>query len=313
MAALGLVGVVSHVIPMGDEISSVVLLIGLAVGVDYSLFYLRREREERRRGALAREAVDIAAATSGRAILVSGLTVIAAMAGMLFAGDSTFVSFGIGSMIVVAVAMVGSITAVPAVLALLGSKVDRGRLPFLGRRMAARASGRALLARRRRRLAAPPAAQRRARRRPARRRSRSRRSRCTRRSAARATCRATSPVMRVYERMQAAFPGGQIPAVVVVRASDVQSPRMRAAIAELERRAIATRPVQRAGEVAVAPRRQRSRRSRSRWRATATTPPRCARSTTLRGDADPADGRRGARRARPTSPAWPPARRTSTT
>ena len=104
MAALGLVGIVSHVTPMDDSISSIVLLIGLAVGVDYTLFYLRREREERRRGAATLDAVDTAAATSGRAVVVSGLTVIVAMAGMFLAGDRTFTSLGLGSIIVVAVA-----------------------------------------------------------------------------------------------------------------------------------------------------------------------------------------------------------------
>ena len=84
MAALGLVGLVSHVLPMDEAVSSVVLLIGLAVGVDYSLFYLRREREERARGRSTREAIAIASATSGPRRIVSGLTVMIAMAGMLF-------------------------------------------------------------------------------------------------------------------------------------------------------------------------------------------------------------------------------------
>ena len=175
---------------------------------------------------------------------------------MLFAGDSTFVSFGIGSMIVVAVAMVGSITAVPAALALLGSKIDRGRLPFIGKRMTAPRGGRALLARRRRRVAASPAAQRRARRRPARRRWRFPAFSMHTALSGTSDLPRDLPVMRVYERLQAAFPGGQIPAEVVVRSSDLQSPRMRAAIAELERRALAERPVQRARRGDGRPRRQ---------------------------------------------------------
>ena len=133
MATLGLVAIPSHFIPMDDTISSIVLLIGMAVGVDYTLFYLRREREERRRGATGRQAIDTAAATSGRAVLISGFTVIAAMAGMFLAGDQTFTSLGVGSILVVAVAMIGSLTVVPAVLAALGDKVDKGRIPLLHR------------------------------------------------------------------------------------------------------------------------------------------------------------------------------------
>ena len=96
MATLGLVAIPSHFIPMDDTISSIVLLIGMAVGVDYTLFYLRREREERRRGATGMQAIDTAAATSGRAVLISGFTVMAAMAGMFLAGDRTFTSLGVG-------------------------------------------------------------------------------------------------------------------------------------------------------------------------------------------------------------------------
>ena len=131
MATLGLVALPSQIVPMDDMITSIILLIGLAVGVDYTLFYLRREREEKARGAGKLEAVHTAAATSGRAVLVSGFTVMAAMAGMLLAGDRTFTSLGIGAIMVVAVAMIGSLTVVPAMLAWLGDRVDKGRIPFL--------------------------------------------------------------------------------------------------------------------------------------------------------------------------------------
>lgn len=90
---------------MDESISSIILLIGMAVGVDYSLFYLRREREERKAGKTTAEAIEVAAATSGRAVLVSGLTVMVAMAGMFLAGDNTFTSLGVGSIMVVAVAI----------------------------------------------------------------------------------------------------------------------------------------------------------------------------------------------------------------
>jgi RND superfamily putative drug exporter len=239
MAALGLINLFSHVIPMDESISSIVLLIGLAVGVDYSLFYLRRAREERRAGCSTLGAVEQASATSGQAVLVSGLTVIIAMAGMFLAGDRTFTALGLGAIIVVAVAVAGSLTFVPAVLAALGDKVERGRIPFIGRRLARReghsrfweaivgwslrrpwvatlAAGGVLLV-----LALPALGMQTA-----------------------LTGTDDLPrkleVMRVYDRMQAAFPGGQIPAVVAVTARDVRTPQVQAAIERLEERALAT-------------------------------------------------------------------------
>ena len=128
-ATIGLLGPVSHVFgPVAEQINSVILLIGLAVGVDYSMFYLRREREERAAGAGERASLEAAAATSGRAILVSGFTVMVAMAGMYIAGDPTFASFATGTIIVVAVAMVGSLTVLPAMLAWLGDRIEKGRI-----------------------------------------------------------------------------------------------------------------------------------------------------------------------------------------
>jgi RND superfamily putative drug exporter len=132
-ATLGLLGPVSHIIPMDQNVSAVVLLVGLAVGVDYSLFYLKREREERAAGKGSRAAIEAAAATSGRSVLVSGITVMIAMAGMIFSQDKTFRSLGVGAMLVVLVAMIGSLTVLPALLAKLGDKVEKGRIPFLGR------------------------------------------------------------------------------------------------------------------------------------------------------------------------------------
>jgi putative drug exporter of the RND superfamily len=133
LATLGLVSLPSRLVPMDTQVSEVILLIGLAVGVDYSLFYLRRERDERRAGRSESAALEAAAATSGRAVLISGFTVIIAMAGMLLSGDKTFMSFAIGTMMVVAVAMVGSLTVLPAVLSKLGDRVEKGRIPFLHR------------------------------------------------------------------------------------------------------------------------------------------------------------------------------------
>ena len=133
VAALGLIALPSHLSPIDANIQSVILLIGLAVSVDYSLFYLRREREERAAGRSERSSLEVAAATSGRAVLISGLTVIAAMAGMFLTADKTFISFAQGTILVVAIAMAASLTVLPAVLAWLGDRVDKGRIPFLGR------------------------------------------------------------------------------------------------------------------------------------------------------------------------------------
>src|SRR5207237_5352585 len=104
---------------------SVMRLMGMAVGVDYSLFYLKREREERKAGH-GREALHRAASTSGQAVLISGLTVLIAMAGMLFAGSKIFTSIGIGTMIVVAVSLIGSLTVLPALLGKLDERIDNG-------------------------------------------------------------------------------------------------------------------------------------------------------------------------------------------
>jgi uncharacterized membrane protein YdfJ with MMPL/SSD domain len=137
LATFGLVGVASQAIPASENIMEVVLLVGLAVGVDYSLFYMRREREERAAGRSEGAALQAAAATSGHAVLVSGMTVLIAMAGMFLSGDQTFMSFSVGTMLVVAVAMLGSLTVLPAMLSKLGDKVEKGRIPFTaGRRTA---------------------------------------------------------------------------------------------------------------------------------------------------------------------------------
>jgi uncharacterized membrane protein YdfJ with MMPL/SSD domain len=130
-AAIGLIGPISQIWPVEETINSVVLLIGLAVGVDYSLFYLRREREERARGRSEEAALEAAAATSGRAVLVSGITVVAAMAGMYFGGAATFTSFATGTILVVAISVIGSLTVLPAILSKLGDRVNKGRVPFL--------------------------------------------------------------------------------------------------------------------------------------------------------------------------------------
>ena len=133
-AAMGALGVVSQVVPSDQSSGSLVVLIGLAVGVDYSLFAIRREREERRAGREKYDALAVTASTVGRAIVVSGLTVMVALAGLLFTGLAIFTAMALATIIVVAIAVIGSVTVLPAVLSLFGDKINKGRIPFLGRR-----------------------------------------------------------------------------------------------------------------------------------------------------------------------------------
>jgi RND superfamily putative drug exporter len=132
-ATMGITAPLSHLVHAEPTVSSMIVLIGMAVGVDYSLFYLKREREERARGRSTLDAVEIAAATSGHSILVSGAAVIASMAGLFLVGGATFDSLASGAIIVVAVAVIGSVTVLPALLARLGRWADRPRVPVLWR------------------------------------------------------------------------------------------------------------------------------------------------------------------------------------
>ncbi len=264
LAALGLSSLVSHLAHASDPTSSVILLIGMAVGVDYSLFYVKREREERAAGREGREALHRAAATSGQAVLVSGATVLVAMAGMLFAGSATFTSIGIGAMIVVFVSMVGSLTVLPALLAKLGDRIDRGILAVL-------ASGIGLAFRQREpRWVARLRTRRTVLQRLKGDRNESRIWAALLRPSLRHPVAAvaissavllglalpalglrtklTGPldlprdlaIVKTYRAMQSAFPGAASPATVVVQARDVTAPRVQSAIAELRRRALAT-------------------------------------------------------------------------
>ena len=137
MTAISLLAIPSHWLPVGGSTSEVVLIIGMAVGIDYSLFYLRREREERARGASTAEALRIAARTSGQAIVVSGLTVMTALAGLFLSGYDVFSGIAVGTIVVVGVAVLGSLTALPALLSWLGPWADRARIPWLGKRRTA--------------------------------------------------------------------------------------------------------------------------------------------------------------------------------
>ena len=238
-AAFGLAALPSHIVPMAPQAGAVVLLIGLAVGVDYSLFYLRRAREERAAGRSERAAVEAAAATSGHSVLVSGLTVIVAMAGMFLTGDRIFASFGISTIIVVAIAMLGSLTVLPALLSRLGDDVDRVHVPFVGRLRRDDGQGRVWGA-----IVDPRPA-------PAGALGRPRPAGLLVALALPAlqlrmvqpgpdTFPKSLPAVQTYDRMQAAFPGAALPANVVVKAADVNSPEMKAAIQEFETRALAS-------------------------------------------------------------------------
>jgi RND superfamily putative drug exporter len=132
-ATMGIAAPLSHLIHAEPTVSSLIVLIGMAVGVDYSLFYLKREREERAAGHTTLDAVEIAAATSGHSILVSGAAVMASMAGLFIVGGATFDSLASGAIVVVGVAVIGSVTVLPALLAKLGRWTDRPRLPLLWR------------------------------------------------------------------------------------------------------------------------------------------------------------------------------------
>jgi RND superfamily putative drug exporter len=237
LGTMGLVGLVSQLMPVSSSTSSVVLLVGLAVGVDYSLFYIRREREERKQGRSKQEALDIAAATSGRTVLVSGLTVMTAMAGLYFAGDAEFTGLATGAILVVAMAMLGSITVLPAMLSKVGDGIDRGRIPFLGKRMQRRTESRlwsAILGPvMRRPLVATIAA-----------------SAVLIALAIPALGMHTAssgieqlpqtPIMKTLDRMQKAFPGTADPGAVVIKAKDVRAPEVQSAIAQLKAKARAS-------------------------------------------------------------------------
>jgi uncharacterized membrane protein YdfJ with MMPL/SSD domain len=238
LATTGLAALISHLVPAPDATNSVILLIGMAVGVDYSLFYIRREREERAKGLSRHEALFKTAATSGEAVLISGLTVLVAMSGMLLTGSAIFTSIAVGSMLMVAVALIGSLTVLPAVLSKLGDRVNKGRIPFLGRRLGRTSTPRmwSFIV-----------------------------DRVLRRPAL-STLAATAvlvalaipalslhtqllsftdlpkdiAIVQTYDSIQKAFPGSQVPAEVVVHADDVTAINVQKGIAALDDAALAT-------------------------------------------------------------------------
>ena len=237
LATLGVLGPISHLWAVDQAVQSVVLLIGLAVGVDYSLFYIRREREERAAGRSEKTALDVAAATSGRAVLVSGFTVMAAMAGLYITGNVTFASFGTGTILVVAIAMLGSISVLPAVLSKLGDRIDKGRPPGLSRlRRRAGGGGWAWIVDRVLRhpvisvvaaggllvvLAIPAFSM----------------------HTVDTGVNGLPPqlaITKTLKRVEREFPGGPLPAQVVVQAKDVNAPAVQAGIKQIELGALGT-------------------------------------------------------------------------
>jgi uncharacterized membrane protein YdfJ with MMPL/SSD domain len=257
VAGGGLLAGASHAHHVDASASTVLLLVGLAVGVDYSLFYIRRAREERAAGRSAGSALDVAAATSGRSVLTSGLTVIAAMAGLFLTGQHTFIGMAQATVLVVAVAVLGSLTVLPAMLSLLGDRVDKGRIPWFGKWLQRRrASGAsrlwtgtvdAVLARPRTSAALA--------------------------AGLLATAAIPSfslhtsvlspsnempkdlPIVRTYERVQHAFPGGPMPAQVVLSAPDVTTAKVTAQIRALRTKALASGLMSDPVTVEVSPRR----------------------------------------------------------
>jgi RND superfamily putative drug exporter len=127
-AGLGLLGPVSHLFPVQDSAKTVILLIGLAVGVDYALFYVARFRQEQRSGAARRQALQTTSRTSGRTVVISGSIVALAVTGMFIPGLKVLNGIAAGTIAVIACAVIGSVTVLPAVLALLGPKIDAGRI-----------------------------------------------------------------------------------------------------------------------------------------------------------------------------------------
>jgi putative drug exporter of the RND superfamily len=240
ITALSLLAIPGHWLPVGQATSEVTLLIGMAVGVDYSLFYLRREREERARGATVAEALRIAAGTSGRAIVISGLTVMIALAGLFLVGAAEFTGIAFGAIAVVGVAVIGSLTFVPALLSWLGPWADRARIPFLGRRRTAAKPSRlwAALVRKVTRhpllwggaaavamlaLAAPALGMRLA--------------------YPENDVPNNVPIIATYNRIQQAFPQAPSPAQVVVTGTGLAGPAVRNAITALQATASANGPI----------------------------------------------------------------------
>ena len=134
LAAFGLLGLYSQFIdPVSAYATQLVVLIGLAVAVDYSLFMITRFRAERRRNETTMRSIEIASGTAGRAVFFSGIAVMISVAALYVLPDALFHSMALGTIAVILVSVAGSLTFLPAVLAVLGRRIDSGRLPWFGR------------------------------------------------------------------------------------------------------------------------------------------------------------------------------------
>ena len=131
--ASGLAAVVSQSYALNESYTEMILLLGLAVGIDYSLFIVSRYRRERGAGKAKLDAITVASNTTGRAVFYAGLTVVVSLAGLMLTNHPIFISLALGAILVVLVTIVGSLTFLPALLSVLGDKVNRLRIPFLGR------------------------------------------------------------------------------------------------------------------------------------------------------------------------------------
>jgi RND superfamily putative drug exporter len=131
VAAIGVSAVVGQFSQLSFFVTNMITMMGLAVGIDYSLFVLSRFREERARGRDVLEAVDIASATAGRAVFFSGITVIIALMGMLIVPSTIYRALAAGAIFAVGFAILASLTLLPALMRLLGDKVNLLRLPFV--------------------------------------------------------------------------------------------------------------------------------------------------------------------------------------
>jgi uncharacterized membrane protein YdfJ with MMPL/SSD domain len=129
--AIAIVALIGQTTDFSFFVVNMIVMMGLAVGIDYSLFILSRYREERSRGLETNDALAVAGGTAGRAVLFSGLTVIIALLGLLIIPHTIFRSLASGAILVVAASVLASLTLLPAVLRLLGDRIDKGRIPFV--------------------------------------------------------------------------------------------------------------------------------------------------------------------------------------
>ena len=142
--AVGATALVSNAIEMSEFVVFIITMIGLAVGIDYTLFIVQRFREERAAGVQKIEAITAAGETASRAVFFSGMAVAIALAGMLIVPDPVFRSFAVGAILVVAITVLAAMTLLPALLALLGDRVNWLTLPFIGKRGQVEGHGRSL-------------------------------------------------------------------------------------------------------------------------------------------------------------------------